>query len=531
MRLASSFALASLLLSLPAALALPEPPAGTPDAFVDLATLEGVRQVGGAWRFQEARLIEVDFKSAGPDRKPSGPPNRTYDITPQAGGAQFDDSAWSVLDPPEFETRRGTGRVSFAWFRLNLTIPEKIGEFSTAGSTAVFEITVDDYAEVWVDGQLPRELNQRGGSMVAGFNVANRVQVSRRVVPGEKHTIAVFAMNGPISDPPSNYIWIRQARLSLYKVPRAITPRTVPLEVVRLDPELDTILSKDPVLEKLAEGFSFAEGPAWSKDGYLLFSDPNDNKIYKWTPANQLTVFRDKSGYSGGDIAEYGQPGSNGLAFDLQARLTINEHGNRRVTRLEPDGRVTILAERFDGKRLNSPNDLVYKSDGALYFTDPPFGLPKYHDDPRRELPDFNVFLWKNGSLRKLASELRGPNGLAFSPDEKWLYVANWDEHNKVVKRYPVLADGTLGPGTVFFDMGTAPEPEALDGLKVDKLGHLFVSGPGGLWVLAADGRHLGTIKGPELAANVAWGDSDRRTLYLTARTGLYRLRTLTGTK
>jgi gluconolactonase len=338
-------------------------------------------------------------------------------------------------------------------------------------------------------------------------------------------------MNGPISDPPSNYIWIRQARLSLYKVPRAITPRTVPLEVVRLDPELDTILSKDPVLEKLAEGFSFAEGPAWSKDGYLLFSDPNDNKIYKWTPANQLTVFRDKSGYSGGDIAEYGQPGSNGLAFDLQARLTINEHGNRRVTRLEPDGRVTILAERFDGKRLNSPNDLVYKSDGALYFTDPPFGLPKYHDDPRRELPDFNVFLWKNGSLRKLASELRGPNGLAFSPDEKWLYVANWDEHNKVVKRYPVLADGTLGPGTVFFDMGTAPEPEALDGLKVDKLGHLFVSGPGGLWVLAADGRHLGTIKGPELAANVAWGDSDRRTLYLTARTGLYRLRTLTGTK
>ena len=195
-------------------------------------------------------------------------------------------------------------------------------------------------------------------------------------------------------------------------------------------------------------------------------------------------MFREKSGYAGADIAEYGQPGSNGLTIDPQGRLTINEHGNHCVTRLEKDRRLTVLADRYQGKRLNSPNDLVYKSDGALYFTDPPFGLPKFFDDPRKELPFSGVYRWRSGKLQLLATDLTGSNGLAFPPDEKYLYVANWDTHNKVVMRYPVNAEGTLAKGEVFFDMTDALGEEALDGLKVDQQGHLYVSGPGGIWIL-----------------------------------------------
>jgi gluconolactonase len=225
------------------------------------------------------------------------------------------------------------------------------------------------------------------------------------------------------------------------------------------------------------------------------------------------------------DIGEYTQPGSNGLAIDSDGRLTIAEHGNRRVTRIEKTGVVTVLADRYEGKRLNSPNDLVYKSDGTLYFTDPPFGLPRTYDDPRKELAYSGVFRWSQGELRLVANDLRGPNGLAFSPDEKYLYVTNWDVSRKVVMRYAVAPDGTLGEGVEFFDMTNATGEEALDGIKVDRDGNLFVSGPGGVWILSAGGRHLGTIRAPELPANLAWGDADGRTLYLTARTGLYRIR------
>jgi len=186
---------------------------------------------------------------------------------------------------------------------------------------------------------------------------------------------------------------------------------------------------------------------------------------------------------------------------------------------------LTVLADRHDGKRLNSPNDLVYRSDGSLYFTDPPFGLPRSHDDPRKELPYSGVFRYADGRLRLLTSELTGPNGLAFSPDEKYLYVTNWDLRKKVVMRYEVQPDGGLANGHVFFDMNGAPGEEALDGIKVDQRGHLYVSGPGGVWVIAPDGRPLGMIKAPELPANFAWGDADGRTLYMTARTSLYRIR------
>lgn len=512
------------LLFAPVARAGAEAPAGPPDASFDLATESGAALVQGAWRVHEAKIVEVDFKSVGPDRKPTGPPNRTYDVVPKAGAAAFDDAAWDVVAPNRLDTRLSTGKVCFEWYRMKVTVPPAVGTFDPTGSTLVLETTVDDYAEIWVNGELPRELGQRGGNLVAGWNAPNRLVVARNVKPGDVIQLAIFGINGPISDPPSNYIWIRSARLDFYRLPRAVAPTAVAVEVERLDPALDAILPAEPRAEKVAEGFLFTEGPVWTREGSLLFSDPNANRIYRWSEAAGLSIFREKSGYDGVDIAEYGQPGSNGLAFDPQGRLTIDEHGRRRVVRMERDGSTTVLADRYQGKRLNSPNDLVYRSDGVLYFTDPPFGLPKFHDDPRRELPHYGLYRLRNGSLTLESKEFTGPNGLAFSPDEKSLYLANWDEKRKVVWRYDVRPDGALANGRLFYDMTSVAGPIALDGLKVDREGNLYVSGPGGLWILSAAGKHLGTVRLPELAANFAWGD-DGRTLYLTARTGLYRMR------
>jgi gluconolactonase len=192
---------------------------------------------------------------------------------------------------------------------------------------------------------------------------------------------------------------------------------------------------------------------------------------------------------------------------------------------LEPNGTITVLAERYQGKRLNSPNDLVYRSDGVLYFTDPPFGLPKVCDDPRKELDFSGVFCLYNGELKLVSTDLKGPNGLAFSPDEKYLYVDNWDEQKKVVVRYEVAAEGALSSPKTLIDLTNIPGEICFDGLKVDTLGNLYVSAPGGIRVFSAAGKHLGTISLPELPANFAFGDTDGRTLYMTARTGLYRLR------
>jgi gluconolactonase len=192
--------------------------------------------------------------------------------------------------------------------------------------------------------------------------------------------------------------------------------------------------------------------------------------------------------------------------------------------RIEKNGTTTVLADTFNGKRLNSPNDLVYRSDGTLFFTDPPFGLPKFADDPRREQPHSGVYSVKDGKVQLVSTDFTGPNGLAFSPDEKFLYVGDWDDKKKVVFRYPVNADGTLGKGSLFFDMTSAPGEDAIDGIKVDAAGNLYVSGPGGLWILDAKGKHLGTLRGPEHPHNMNWGDADHHTLYLAAQTGIYRI-------
>ncbi len=503
-------------------------PAGPAQAQIDLTTTLGVQAVQGQWRTHPAQVVAAPFNAVGSDRKPSGPPNLTYDLMPRAGALDFDDSSWTVLAPEHLDDRQADGRLCFNWYRINLTVPARVGDFNPINSAIVLNMTVDDYAEVWVNGVLPRRLGMPNPNLVQGWNAPNRVVLTSSAHPGEVIQVAVLGINGPLSDPPANYIWVRNASLEFYRQPRAFTPQPVDTRITRLDSRLDEIISPDARIEKLADGFIFTEGPVWVEDqccGKLLFSDPNDNRIWSWMPDNSLTLFRDMSGYAGPDIASYFQPGSNGLTLDPAGRLTINEHGNRRITRLEPDGSLTVLADRFAGRRLNSPNDLVYRSDGALFFTDPPFGLPKVYDDPKRELPVCGVYCLKDGLLRQVSTDLKGPNGLAFSPDEKYLYVTNWDDSRKIVMRYDVAPDGALTNARVFFDMTSAPGAEALDGVKVDALGDLFVSGPGGLWVIAPDGTHLGTIAGPELPANLAWGDADRKTLYLTARTGLYRVR------
>jgi gluconolactonase len=504
-----------------------------PDATLDLTSREDANTVKGVWRYSDTKIVEVDFRGPGPDEQPTGAPVKTYDYAPHAGGADFDDSNWEVIDPASLSKRRATGRICFNWYRITITVPGLIGDFDPTGSTVVFETSLDDYAEIWVDGEITRHLGQVGGSVIGGWNAPNRLVIGRNAQPGQKIQLAIFGINGPISNPPTNFIWLRYARLDFYKssvAPIALVPSEVNVEVIRKDPALDAIVGPNPKIFKLAEGFKFTEGPIWVPNGrYLLFSDPNSNVIYKYVPngdgAGRLEVFRSPSGYSGTDIAEYGQPGSNGLTLDPQGRLTINQHGYRRVIRLEKDGTETILADKFNARRLNSPNDLVYRSDGTLYFTDPPFGLPKFFDDPRKELSFSGVYSIYNGKLQLISKDLTGPNGIAFSPDEKCLYVGDWDEKRKIVMRYDAKPDGTLANGRVFFDMTGAAGEDAIDGIKLDQAGNLYVSGPGGLWIISPEGRHLGTIIAPKHPHNFAWGDDDGRTLYLCARSGLYRMR------
>lgn len=511
---------------------LPGPPEllpGRPDAIIDLQTDEGAALVGGQWRYSDATVEEIDFVELGSSADPLGPgqtPNRTYDVLPHAEGADYDVSDWQALAPEETMLRLANGRVCFNWYRIDVTIPEQVGDLDPTGSSVVFEVAIDDYAEVWVNGKLPHALGDTGGAVVGGFNAPNRVLLTQDARPGDRFQIAVFGMNGPISASPHNYIWMRTATLDFYSAERAAVGQEAELEVERTDARLDAIVPSDAKLEKVAGGFEFTEGPVWTRDGALLFSSPNTNAIYRWTPAGAVTVFRSKSGYTGLDIGRYHQPGSNGLTFDPQkGLLTMCQHGNRRIVRVNPHGDITVLADGYDGMRLNSPNDLVYRSDGTLYFTDPPFGLPRVFDDPAKETPFSGVYRVRDGVVSLESDELEGPNGLAFSPDERYLYVGNWDPERKVVMRYEVAEDGALSNGTVFYDMTDAPGEDALDGVKVDVDGNLYVCGPGGLWVLSPEGERLGLLKLREDPHNIAFGDADGKTLYIAALTSIYRIR------
>ena len=486
----------------------PELLPGRPDAIVDLQTDEGVALVGGQWRYSDAWVEEAAFVELGSPEDPLGPgtvPNRTYDVSPHAEAADFDDSGWAVLAPADTMSRLSTGRVCFNWYRIAVTLPERIGDTAVEGSTVVFEVVIDDYAEIWVNGSMPHALGDTGGPVVAGFNAPNRVVLTRDARPGDRFVIAVFGINGPISAAPANYIWMRTATLDIHAGAHAREG-----------------------LEVVASGFEFTEGPVWSADGALLFSSPNTNSIYRLDPKlGRVTLFRPKSGYTGVDIGRYVQPGSNGLTFDPDGRLVMCQHGNRRILRVNPHGDTTVLADAHEGHRLNSPNDLVCRSDGSVWFTDPPFGRPGMANDPDRELDFSGVFrVSPDGELALIDDSLEGPNGIAFSPDERTLYVGNWDESAKVVVGYELSEAGDVIDRAVLFDMTDAPGEDAIDGLKVDVEGTLYVCGPGGIWVISPAGERLDLIELPEAPHNLAFGGDDSRDLYVTALTSVYRLRT-----
>ena len=269
------------------------------------------------------------------------------------------------------------------------------------------------------------------------------------------------------------------------------------------------ILPEDAEIEKIAGGFQFTEGPLWDRRGFLLFSDIPANTLYQWTPGyGEPVVFRRPTNHT------------NGNTFDLAGLLISCEHDGR-VSRTESDGTVITLADTSEGKRLNSPNDVVVKSDGGIYFTDPPYGLPK----EKEELGFYGVYRLKDGVLTLLTRAQTRPNGLAFSPDETRLYVANSDPNENVVFVYDVQPDGAITNQRLFADLRSPGKPGLADGMKVDIHGNLFTTGPEGVWVFTPDGTLLGKILLPEVPANLTFGDADFQTLYITAQTSVYRIR------
>jgi gluconolactonase len=292
---------------------------------------------------------------------------------------------------------------------------------------------------------------------------------------------------------------------------------------VRNDPAVDALIPASATIEKVADGFQFIEGPLWRPEGALWFSDVTGNVVRQWTPDGKVIEILRPGGYDKNDAPPGSYIGPNGMAADKDGAVLLCQHGNRRIVRIDKERKVTTVVDRHDGKRLNSPNDLVYRSDGSLYFTDPPYGLLKQDEDPAKELPYNGIYRFANGKTQLLSRELTRPNGIDFSPDEKTLYVANCDT-KAIWMRYDVAANGTIGNGRVFFDASGAKEEGCPDGLKVDEKGNVYATGPGGVWIFSPEGKHLGTIKAPEIPANVGWGD-DGKSLYMTAQTGLYRIK------
>jgi gluconolactonase len=303
------------------------------------------------------------------------------------------------------------------------------------------------------------------------------------------------------------------------------------MNIVRLDPAFDALVPPGAQIEKVAGGFTFIEGPIWRPSGVLWFSDVVGNVTRQWSPDGNVIELLRPGGYDGNGLPPGGFIGPNGATAGEHGTVVMCQHGNRRVVRITDRLDVTTIVDNFNGRKFNSPNDVVYRSDGSMYFTDPPYGLPLADDDPSKELPFNGVFKLTSGRLDLIIDDMTRPNGLAFSPDEKTLYVANSDENHRVWMRYDVQSDGTVRNGSVFADVSAEQETGLPDGMKIDSRGNIWATGPGGVWVFTPDARHLGTIKLPEQPANCAWGD-DWTTLYITAETGLYRLKTsITGQK
>jgi gluconolactonase len=337
---------------------------------------------------------------------------------------------------------------------------------------------------------------------------------------------------------PSRFLLVALAILSMTLSSALAQSNTKSIgSIERLDPALDKLVPQSATIEVLGEGFDWAEGCCWIKDkGFLVFSDIPPNKIMKWDPKGGISVFRERVGYTGKEpfVSETPEPGTNGLMLDPEGRLVCCCHGDRCVKRIEKDGTLTTIIDKYEGKRLNSPNDCVYKSNGDLYFTDPPYGLPQREKDPTRELDWFGVYRFgKDGKVTLLTKEMTRPNGIGFSPDEKTLYVANSDPEQAVWKAFPVKADGTLGESRVLFDSTKwvkEGRPGLPDGLAIDKQGHIWATGPGGVYCFTPDGKILGRLNTGQRTANCKFGE-DGHTLFVCADMFICRVKTsVTGT-
>jgi gluconolactonase len=314
--------------------------------------------------------------------------------------------------------------------------------------------------------------------------------------------------------------------------------------IVKKDAALDALISPNAKLERLATGFGFTEGALWvskGKNSHLLFSDMPGNVIYKWTPDGRVSVHMEKCGYRGVDIwrvgfmqtngklpgekgfEEFPMIGCNGLTLDRQGRLVIATWSGRSIDRIEHDGRRTVLADRWEGKRFGGTNDVIVKKDGTIYFTDGYGGLRLREKDSGIEIPSNGVYMIRNGKVTRVIDDISNTNGIAFSPDEKILYANG--SRDRFIRAYDVNADGTLRNSRLLIDVDSDPARGITDGLRVDIAGNLWETGPGGIWIISPEGRHLGTILLPELGANVEFGDADRKTLYIAARTSIYRIR------
>jgi gluconolactonase len=300
--------------------------------------------------------------------------------------------------------------------------------------------------------------------------------------------------------------------------------------IERLDPALDRLIAAETPIEVLTRGYTWSEGPLWvagDDGGHLLFTDIPRNSIFKWHPKAGVSLFMSPSGYTG--VTFYGtEPGANGLALDREGRLLCCEHGDRRVSVLTENGGKRTLVDHYQGKRLNSPNDLAVHSSGAIYFTDPPYGLPGGADDSRRELDFCGVYrLSPDLKLTLLTKELDRPNGIGFSPDEKTLYVAQSDPERAIWMAYPIKDDGTIGEGKLFFsaqdDVGAMPGLP--DGLDVDSQGNVWASGPGGIYVLSPEGKLLGKVITEQATSNCCLGGDDRSELFITADSYICRVK------
>jgi gluconolactonase len=297
------------------------------------------------------------------------------------------------------------------------------------------------------------------------------------------------------------------------------------MSIIRIDPSFDTLVPREARIEKVAGGFTFTEGPLWRPSGVLWFSDVVGNVVRQWSPDGTVTELLRPGGYDGSSLPAGGFIGPNGMTTAPNGDVLLCQHGNRRIVRVTDDLHVTTFVDRFEGKRLNAPNDLVFRSDGTLFFTDPPYGLPRQDEDPEKDIAFNGVFKVSGGNVEVIIKDLTRPNGIAFSPDEKTLYVANSDARQRVWMRYDIAASGTVSGGRVFFDTTAHQDPGLPDGMKVDVRGNLWATGPSAVFVFSPDGAHIGTIAPPEDPANCGWGD-DGRTLYITAETGLYRVKT-----